>query len=80
MEQKNGQQTDFLNLSESLLVNSMQTLLKSEIFKCINSYLECSPENILCDLCTDGNGDYVFRCKIKAKRLKMLGFLPGDVL
>ncbi len=77
MKNKNGENLLSTNFSS---LNKLNTLLKSEVFKCLNSYLEFVPEKIMCDLCVDGNGEYVFRCKVNAKRLKMMSFLPGDEL
>lgn len=54
-------------------------LMRSEIFKCLSGYMEITPENILTNLSVEDNGEYVLRCKIKSKRLKIMGLLPREV-
>ena len=55
--------------------NLLNDLFKSEIFKTLSSYMEILKDKIFSDLCFDENGEYVFRCKIYAKRLKLLNLL-----
>lgn len=54
-------------------------IVRSDIFKCLSNYMEISPENILTDISIDENGQYVLRCKVICKRLKIMGILPNEV-
>ncbi len=54
-------------------------LIKSEIFRCLSSYMEIAPENVMTNISIDEEGNYVLRCKVKCKRLKIMGILPSEV-
>jgi len=56
----------------------LNEILKSEVFKCVKQYLEIYSENIKTNLEINENGEYVFKCKICSKRLKLVGFLPNE--
>ncbi|MBR1925492.1 MAG: cell division topological specificity factor MinE [Clostridia bacterium] len=56
----------------------LNEILKSEVFKCASEYLEIYQDNIKTNLEINENGEYVFRCKICAKRLKLVGLLPSE--
>ena len=58
-------------------MKNMNELLKSEIYKCLCSYLEINKDKMFCDVLIDSKGEYVFRCKIYAKNIKAINFLPG---
>ena len=64
-------------LAQMPLTKNLNELFKSEIYKCLNSYLEINPDKMFCDLLIDNNGEYVFRCKIYAKNIKTINFLSG---
>jgi len=57
----------------------LNDIVRSDIFKCLSNYMEISPENILTDISVDETGQYVLRCKVSCKRLKIMGILPNEV-
>lgn len=63
--------------SKQFKKTEINELLRAEVFKTLNSYLEICPENIFSDFCLDERGEYVFRCKVSCKRIKVLGILPN---
>jgi len=57
----------------------LNDVVRSEIFKCLSNYMEISPEDILTNISIDADGQYVLRCKVSCKRLKIMGILPTEV-
>ena len=50
-------------------------VLASDVFKTLQNYMEITKEDILSRLDIDAEGNYVFRCKVKCNRLKIMGIL-----
>ena len=54
----------------------LNEILKSDLFNLLKDYMEISNDDIITKLEIDEDGDYIFRCKVRTKRLKMLGIMP----
>ena len=48
-------------------------VMASDIFNVVKNYLEIEREDLKTQLVLDDDGCYVFRCKVKAKRVKVFG-------
>ena len=51
-------------------------VLKSDVYNLLLNYMELSESDIITKIEIDEKGDYIFRCKAKATRLKTIGILP----
>lgn len=51
-------------------------ILKSDVFAVLQNYMDISENDIISKIDLDQNGNYIFRCKAKATRLKTFGILP----
>ena len=54
----------------------LNEILKSDLFNLLKDYMEINNNDIITKLEIDENGDYIFRCKVRTNRLKMLGIMP----
>lgn len=65
------------NLTENTVFhkNTINELLRSEVFKVLDCYLELDKQRFFSDISIDENGEFVFRCKLFSKRLRVMGFL-----
>ena len=62
-----------------LLPSKIKELIGSEVFKCLQNYLELKPENMTSRFDVNSDGDYEFCLSVTAKRIKIMGILPkGD--
>lgn len=59
--------------------SEIKNIMTSEVFKCLQNYLEIEPENIKSDFDIDENGDFRFDVTVTTKRIKILGILPNEV-
>ncbi|MBO5102476.1 MAG: hypothetical protein J6C13_00105 [Clostridia bacterium] len=50
-------------------------LLTSDIFRVLQNYMEISKDELLSRIDIDAEGNYVFKCKVKCRRLKIVGLL-----
>lgn len=66
-----------LSLQENAVFhkNNINELLRSEVFKVLDCYLELDKQRFFSDISIDENGEFVFRCKFFSKRLRVMGFL-----
>lgn len=48
-------------------------VMASDIFNVVKNYMEIEREDLKTQLVLDDDGCYVFRCKVKAKRVKVFG-------
>lgn len=58
---------------------NLNNILKSEIFKCLSSFLEIIPEELNSKLQINEDGNFEFSLCVIAKRLKIFGMLPKEV-
>ena len=50
-------------------------VLASDIFKVLQNYMEIQKDDILSRIDFDAEGNYVFRCKVKCNKIKVIGIL-----
>ncbi|MBQ7977068.1 MAG: hypothetical protein IJ301_00495 [Clostridia bacterium] len=53
----------------------LNEVVSSDIFKILQNYMEINREDMLARIDIDEQGNYVLRCKVKCKRLKIMGLL-----
>ncbi len=53
----------------------LNDVVSSDIFKALSNYMDITHDDMLLRIDLDEQGDYVLRCKVKARRLKIMGFL-----
>jgi len=56
-------------------LTKLELLLKQDIFSVVNSYLDIKPTDIFLRFELNSSGEYELKCKIKSKRLKVVGFI-----
>ncbi len=56
----------------------LNEVIKSGIYKVLGDFMEIEPQDILTNLSLEEDGDYVLRCKVRCKRLKIMGILPDE--
>ncbi|MBQ8761862.1 MAG: cell division topological specificity factor MinE [Clostridia bacterium] len=55
----------------------LNEIVKSEIFKVMQNYMEIDSDDIITKIDIDVNGSYVLKCKVRSNRLKVLGIIPN---
>lgn len=50
-------------------------IITQDVFDVLHSYLDIENNDIVLKLEPDSSGNYILRCKVKVKRLKIVGFL-----
>ncbi len=53
----------------------LQEVLTCDIYKVLQNYMDLNKNDMLTRLDIDENGNYVLRCKVMCKRLKIMGLL-----
>ena len=48
-------------------------VLASDIYNVVKNYMEIDPQDIKTNLVLDEDGCYVWRCKVRARRVKIFG-------
>lgn len=56
----------------------LNEVIKSGIYKVLDNFMEITPRDILTNLTLEEDGDYVLRCKVRCKRIKVMGILPDE--
>lgn len=56
----------------------LNEVIKSGIYKVLDNFMEITPQDILTNLTLEEDGDYVLRCKVRCKRIKVMGILPDE--
>ena len=56
-------------------IEKLTHVIRQDIFLVISSYLDIKPNDILMRLELNQTGEYELKCKVKSKRLKILGFI-----
>ncbi|MBR7091276.1 MAG: cell division topological specificity factor MinE [Clostridia bacterium] len=55
----------------------LQEVLKNDIFEVLYQYLDIEPSAVKTQVDIE-DGEYVLRCKVRTKRLKVMGFVPKE--
>lgn len=55
----------------------LEEVLKNDLFEILYQYMDIKQGNILAKVDIE-EGEYVLRCKVKTKRLKIMGFVPKE--
>jgi len=55
----------------------LNELLNVEIYKTLSNFMEIGRENVATRLDIDEGGNYILRCKVTSKRLKVVGIING---
>ena len=53
----------------------LNDVLSSDIFKLLQNYMEIDNSDMMSRIDLDEQGNYVLRCKVKCKRLRIMGLL-----
>lgn len=53
----------------------LNEVISGDLYKILQNYMEIDRENLLAKIDLDEDGYYVLRCKVKCKRLKIMGLL-----
>ncbi len=53
----------------------LNDVLSSDIFKLLSNYMDITNADMLSKITIDEQGNYVLRCKVVCKRLKIMGLL-----
>lgn len=53
----------------------LNDVVSSDIFKLLQNYMEIDNSDMMSRIDLDEQGNYVLRCKVKCKRLKIMGLL-----
>ena len=53
----------------------LNDVLSCDSYKVLKNYMDVDKDDMLTRLDLDENGNYVLRCKVKCKRLKIMGLL-----
>jgi len=64
----------FLNERHIDLVK-LGLVLKQDIFSVVNSYLDVRPTDLLLSFDLNSSGEYELKCKVRTKRIKLVGFI-----
>ena len=64
----------FLN-ERHIDLEKLNLVLTQDIFSVVNSYLDITPQDVSLRLGKNSEGEYELKCKVKAKRLKIVGFI-----
>ncbi len=70
---KNLYQT-FVN-TRHINLDKINKIITQDVFDVLHSYMDIDSSDIVLRLDQDERGDFILRCKVKAKRLKIVGFL-----
>ncbi len=55
----------------------LNELLNVEIYKTLSNFMELRREDVATRIDIDEGGNYVLRCKVASKRLKVVGIING---
>ncbi len=55
----------------------LNELLNVEIYKTLSNFMELRREDVATRIDIDEGGNYVLRCKVSSKRLKVVGIING---
>lgn len=53
----------------------LNEVLSCDIYKVLKNYMELDKDDMLTRIDIDESGNYILRCKVKCKRLKIMGLL-----
>ena len=53
----------------------LNDVVSSDIFKLLQNYMEIDNSDMMSRIDLDEQGNYVLRCKVKCKRLRIMGLL-----
>ena len=57
----------------------LREILQNDLYNTLTNYLDITPQDIFSRIDIE-NGEYVLRCKVKAKRVKVMGIIPeGEI-
>ncbi len=56
-------------------LTKLNLVIKQDIFSVVSSYLDITPADLFIRLELNIDGDYELKCKVKSKRLKIVGFI-----
>ena len=53
----------------------LNEVITGDLYKILQNYMEINRDDMLARIDIDDEGNYVLRCKVKCKRLKIMGLL-----
>lgn len=53
----------------------LNEVISGDLYKILQNYMEINRDDMLARIDIDDEGNYVLRCKVKCKRLKIMGLL-----
>lgn len=57
----------------------LRDILQNDLYSVLSNYLEIAPRDVLSRIDIE-NGEYVLRCKVRARRIKIMGIVPEEEL
>lgn len=73
-----------LNRLNQILINDkhfdptkFNELLNVEVYKTLSNFMDITRQDVLTKIEIDKEGNYIFKCKTKCNRLKIIGLLNG---
>lgn len=57
----------------------LRDILQNDLYSVLSNYLEIVPRDVLSRIDIE-NGEYVLRCKVRARRIKIMGIVPEEEL
>ena len=57
----------------------LEEVIKNDLFEVLYQYMDINESNVVTRVDIE-NGEYILRCKVSAKRIKIMGFVPREEL
>ena len=55
----------------------LEEVIKNDLFELLYQYMDINQGNVRTKIDIE-NGEYILRCKVCARRIKMMGFVPRE--
>ncbi|MBR7091366.1 MAG: hypothetical protein IKC79_02815 [Clostridia bacterium] len=55
----------------------LQEVLRNDLYEILYQYMDIGQKDVLAKVDIE-DGEYVLRCKVRTKRLKVMGFVPRE--
>ena len=55
----------------------LQEVLRNDLYEILYQYMDIGQKDVLAKVDVE-DGEYVLRCKVRTKRLKVMGFVPRE--
>lgn len=55
----------------------LEEVIKNDLFEVLYQYMDIKADNVITRVDVE-DGEYILRCKVNARRIKIMGFVPRE--